>query len=460
MTHGIDVLLISPAKKEERPYYLPLGLLSIASYLRKNGISVKIFDINTSNETIDEIIQRYSPKSIGITALSGPMLKDAVKISCRIRELNKNIHIIWGGIHPTIFPALTLKNDYVDFVVMQEGEITTLELVQSLDKPDCYKNIRGIGYKIDGKTIINPERKFIDDLDTLPMPAWDLVDVKKYFNEQFWGSRILTLNTSRGCRFRCAYCQNQIVTKRTWRGLSARRIIESIAYLKATYGIDGIHFMDDDFNSNISRTIEYLNILKEEKLSIKWFELSRVNHYQDLELVKLRGSLGCKVVDFGVESGSERILKFIQKDQTIAQIKTAFNNCKVARVVANALIMIGLPTETEEDVRQTVKLLREIPHLFCICGLFKPYPGNKLFDYVQKNNNFKFPVDLVQLGELLSYNDSSYNFSKIDTMELLKIKHKIDIKNVFQYLKINLYNKKYGLILKKIMAGQTRYLTG
>lgn len=407
---------------------------------------------------MDEAIRRYSPRCVGISTISGPMLKHAVSIACRIRELDNKIRIVWGGMHPTIYPELTLKNDYVDFVVLKEGEVTTLELIQSLDNPDRYQHIKGIGYKFNGNLMINPAREFIDNLDTLPMPAWDLVDVKQYYNKQFWGSNILSLNTSKGCRFQCNYCQNQIVNKRKWRGMSAKRIIEHIIHLRATYGIDGIYFVDDDFNSNYPRIIEFLTVLKEERISIKWHEITRVNHYQNLDLVKLRKELGCRTVDFGVESGSDRILKFIHKDQTVEQIKKAFINCQAAGIKANALFMIGLPTETKEDIQQTIKLLDEIPNLFSICAIYKPYPGNKLFDFLQENNKFHLPDNLGQLGDFLSYNNVTYNFSEIPSKELLTIKRRFDRKNIVNYIKINLRHGNFELLLEKIMAGRTQYI--
>lgn len=458
MSRGIDILLIYPGKKEEQPYYLPLGILSIAGYLRKHDIDVRIYDINTSHETLDEIIRRYSPRCVGISTISGPMLKHAVSIGRRIRKLDKKILIIWGGMHPTIYPELTLKNDYVDFVVIKEGEITVLEIIKSLDNPDRYKNIKGIGYKLNGKLMINSERSFIENLDILPMPAWDLVDAKQYYNKQFWGSKIFTLNTSRGCYFRCNYCQNQIVSKQKWRAMSAKRIVEHLICLKSTYNSDGIYFVDDDFNADQSRILEFLNILKIERISIKWHEISRVNHYQKTDIVKLRRWSGCRSVDFGVESGSERMLKFIQKGQTVEQIKKAFLNCQSVGIKANALFMIGLPTETKEDILQTVKLLDEIPYLFGICSIYKPYPGNKLFDFLQENNKFYLPDDLGQMGDFLSYNDTTYNFSEIPSKELLKIKRRFDRKNIINYLKINLRHRNFRLILEKIMAGRTQYI--
>ncbi|MCK4326722.1 B12-binding domain-containing radical SAM protein, partial [bacterium] len=303
MNKSIDLLLINAKSRDALPGYLPYGLLWIAAVVRKEGYEVRIYDRNVEKVNLKKILNRYQPKVVGISCLTGPVIDDAIEISKSIKRKAKEIHIVWGGLHPTIFPYHVLKKKYVDYIVVGEGEYPISELLEYfLKKEGKLEKIKNLGYKENGRIRLNPQRDFIC-LDKLPLPAWDMVDIEKYYQQKFYSSRVITLNTSRGCPFRCTFCYNQAVNRGKWRGMSAEKIIEHIKFLRSRYGINGFQIYDDDFDANKNRLIEFCNFLLKEEEKILWQHFSRVN-YARADILRLEKEAGCQLIEYGVESGS------------------------------------------------------------------------------------------------------------------------------------------------------------
>ncbi len=447
----LDLLLVSPISRYEPPAYLPYGLLCIAAFLREHGYEVGIYDRNADKTDLTEVLKRYRPKAVGVSCLSGPVIKDGIDISKEIKRESPDTFVIWGGLHPTLFPAQVLKEEYIDFVVMGEGEKTALELMQKIRKPQEYKNIKGLAYKEKGKIKINGPREFIKNLDELPFPAWDLVNIKKYFQKKFYANKVLTLMTSRGCPYGCTFCYNQTVNQRRWRGHSAQKMVEEIEYLKSRYNIDGIFFFEDNFDAKRSRIDEFCKKLIQSKINLRWQHLSRVN-YAHLDRLKLEKEAGCMYIEYGVESGSQRILDFIKKEQNIDQIIQAFENCQKVGIRTNALFMIGLPTETKEDVDATVRLLESLPAHFSVCAIYKPYPGTELYNYCLKHKNLKIPETLEKSAQAFSCGSTEMNMSEISSAHLQKIQRIIGAKNVINEIKSCIRYRNFKLLFEELIA--------
>lgn len=426
-----EVLLVNPRSFDIIPSYLPYGLLYLASFLRENKFSVKIYDSNTFDENFSEYLKNENPKIVGISILSGPCIEDAVKKAKLVRKLLPEAKIVFGGIHTTIFPKNVLKNEYVDFIVVNEGEHALVELAgYLLRKEGSPKEIKNLGYKKGGDLIINQIRPFIN-LDLLPLPAWDLVPIEKYLHGKFYSDRVITLHTSRGCPWNCSYCYNQIVNFRRWRGLSAPKIIEQIEYLMANYKIKGFQFYDDEFDVDIKRVVEFCNLLIKKKIKIKWAHFSRTN-VADKERYALEKRAGCEFVEFGIESGSPRILKFIQKQQTVTDIKKAFRICKEVGLKAGAMFMIGIPTESIGEMGETIKLIKQLKAQQTICTIFHPYPGSQFFNYCTERGLIKLPQKIEDQGPYFDIGNSNINVSQIGASLLQKIHDKYAFNSILR----------------------------
>jgi len=361
-------------------FHPPQGLLYIADSLRKSGYDVKIFHINP-NEVTDSVIAEIvglKPLYVGCSVFTGEMMRSYARL-CREIKSSSQIPIVWGNAHPSMLPEDCLKEDYIDFVVIGEGEITSVELADSLQKgTPQLKDIRGLGFTDDsGNIIINPRRPFIQNLDDYK-PAWDLINIEKYLTGFHESKKALPVSTSRGCPFDCGFCYNREFNKCQWRAHSADYIVSMVTELQEKYPIDGIITTDDNFFVNKKRAFEIV-----EKLGLPYYCETRANYFDenfadDLHRTKGRGIL------LGLESGSERILKFINKKITVQDSINAVSVVsKYPNIWISGSFIVAFPTETEEECKETMSL---IVHLLDIkkemsftLGYFLPYPGSNLY---------------------------------------------------------------------------------
>jgi len=268
------------------------------------------------------------------------------------------------------------------------------------------------------------------------------VDVDKYVRKKFYAERVLTINTSRGCPFKCTFCCVPKFHQGNWRSMGAKKIFEHLQFLKNNYNIDGFQVDDDEFDIDRHRVLDLCDLLEVNKLKLRWSHFSRTNVVKE-EVLQREVDLGLKLVEFGVESGSDRMLQFLNKNQTVAQIERAYNICKKVGIKTSALFMVGLPTETINDVKATAKMVKRLnPHL-TICTLYRPYPGTELFDYCMDKGLFKYDESL----EKVSSSYSQYiNTSGIDTNVLLKVQKHFDKRNIFKEIAYIVGHLKFKLM--------------
>ncbi|MEH7248436.1 radical SAM protein [Neobacillus niacini] len=374
----MEIVLINAPVTKVSPHSklaLPLGLAYIASVLIQEGRTVSAIDFNISGlnlRRVDNIVKK-KPSVIGISAHT-ETYPNALIIAKRIKELDNSISIVLGGPHASILPEQVLLEDAIDYVAIGEGEATMSELVRYLvDGEGQPEDIKGIGYKdADGKINLNQRRELLDP-DALPYPARDLFPLEFY--EEQWN-----ISTARGgCPFQCPFCSASFIWEGRRRPRSPENIIEELRMLYEKRGATYTFFSEDLFTINKKWVKKLLELIKQLEYPIQWGCATRVD-VVDEELLSDMASAGCRSIQFGVESGSQRILdsvKGITKEQVVKVIKT----CKKLDINVASSFMIPFPQDTKETIRETKEFIKKLYD----CGsriymsYTSPYPGTHFY---------------------------------------------------------------------------------
>ena len=406
--------------------------MSIAAVIQ-DDYEVSINDRNLYTDAdgrkIASVLHQTKPDLVGITSLTGPAILDGVLVSRLAREAGAQV--IWGGTHASLLPEQTLKNPHIDFVVINEGEETFRELIAAVEEHRGYQDVLGLAYKHNGEIKINPQRPFIPNLDALPMPAWNLVPVERYIYRYTGARRKLVMVTSRGCLFRCSFCYVMDFHKRKYRGRSAGRIHEEIDYLRKNYGIDGVRFDDDLFVLDRPRLREYCDWIHKKDLSLTWESNCRADQVNpDFINTIQRGK--CQRLTFGLESGSDRILKFLEKDLRVEQIRRAFELLNRTGIMTGAAFLVGIPTETRQDVEQTVALAKSIRASHTHFYPYVPFPGSPLAKYCVENGMIRYPDTLEEWAD---FNYARSDRTPLSEREMKRLSSRFELSNVLHSLK-------------------------
>ena len=362
----------------------PLGLAYLASMVRESH-EVKIIDSLAEDYTYEDVereIKKYDPDVVGITSTTS-MMPDAYAVAKMTKMHNENAKVVMGGPHVTFVPERTFKEcPYIDFIVRGEGEITFKELVDALEKGKSTSRILGLSINAGGRAKNNPPRPLIKDIDTIPLPSYDLLPMEKY---KLGKVRFGTVMTSRGCPFDCVFCSSSLQFGKRWRGHSDSRVIEELRMLHDEYKIREIEFLDDTFTLNRRRAIRIAERFREEGLDISWSASSRVDLFTD-DVARAMKAGGCHTVYLGIESGSEKTLNFIGKKITPGQAVKAVKRAKRNRLNALGSFVIGFPDETKQDVEKTIRFSKEVGVDFAQFTIATPYPGTRLWSYALAKN--------------------------------------------------------------------------
>lgn len=367
--------------RNQRDVYPPFGIMYVADALEKVGFTCRLF--HETEEYLDAFMRQVEaerPIFVGFSTITGPQLLPTIEASRRVKALG--IPVVWGGVHATIMPLEVLKEEYVDFVVVNEGEETAQELALMLAGalPTDWASVAGLAYKsAAGAPTFHRERPFIQDLDSYA-PRWDLLpDVQLYLIPSGPYDRAIPVYISRGCPFRCAFCYNEIVMKRTWRQHSDEFILAQIAWLKEHYQINAVDYADDYLFGRIKPMQRLV-----EKVGMPWSGQVRVQLLKP-EFVQWMTATGCQWVNIGAESGSQAVLDSIMKDQKDWQIEWGVRNLveHAPHIESNLSFIIGLPAETLEERKVTLQLIDRLaqlsPNVRCSVSMYMPYPGTPLW---------------------------------------------------------------------------------
>jgi len=428
-----DIILVKLEPDfEAHRFAPPFGILFLGDALERAGYKVKLVHEPGTKAVIQKLLEEISeekPVLVGFSSFTSSALAPTKTASIEIKK-RFDIPLVWGGVHATILPEQTLENDFIDVIGIGEGEETIVELAASISanglSPRGLSEIRGIGFKKDGRTIINEARPFIRNLDN-HSPAWHLLDIEKYIydRQHFYaqigsklsGERIGALITSRGCPWRCGYCYNCAVNKRVFRAQSVDKVIDEIQFLKK-FGVSTLIFEDDNLFSDRERALEIIR-----KANISWSSTIRADCLAKWgeNFVKELSENGCLELRIGAESGSQTVLDIMKKDISVEQIKEAAGLCSRYKIRTFLNFMIGIPGESWSDVCRTLNLMDELGEMSEYVtigspGIYLPYPGTFLHREAVKKG-FETPrslhewsKDWGQKWELAPYADRRIKF--------------------------------------------------
>ena len=392
----MKVLLINPPRHneiladnpafidEERGYNPPLGLLYLAGYLKKKG-NHNVFGLDAQVEQLDynnqfkQKIKEKNPDVVGITTMTFTLI-DVLKTINLVKEVekefNKKIIIVLGGPHTHLFPTETINLEGVDYLIKGEGEAPFFNLLESLEGRNDLVNVKGLVYKKNGQIINNAVGNLIDNLDELPFPDRELLPIEKYNSILSSGKIVTTMFTSRGCPFQCSFCDRPHLGKK-FRARTANNVVNEMEEC-LKLGIEEILVYDDTFTVDKQRVLDVCNEIIKRKLKFVWDIRARVDTV-DIEVLNKLKQAGCARIHFGVEAGTEKIIKILNKCISLNQVEVAFKEAKKIGIERLAYFMIGSPEETREDINKTIEFAKKINPDYVSITILTPYPATEIY---------------------------------------------------------------------------------
>ena len=387
----------------------PLGLAYLASIARSQGDDVRIIDSIAMDYTFEDItgqIKKFDPDLVGLTSTTS-MIPDAYKVAELAKGYNNEVKTVIGGPHVTFTQEETLmESPHMDFTVAGEGETSFSNLLLHLKGKKEIKEVKGISYRDSEKIIVTPPEQLIKDVDSIPLPAIDLLPMEKY---KAGTKRFGTLMTSRGCPYNCIFCSSSLQFGKIWRGHSTERVMTELRRLVFDYGIHEIEFLDDTFTLNMKRAIEIARNIKAENLDIKWSGSARVNLFNE-EIAKAMKDSGAHTIYFGIESGNQNTLDFIGKGIKLQQAVDSVRKGNEAGLHTLGSFIIGFPDDTVYEVKNTIKFSKKVKVKIAQFTIATPYPGTRLWQLAKSQNlikttNWRKYTTLNPVMSLKNFND-------------------------------------------------------
>lgn len=357
---------------------IPLGLLYLASFLRRAGHRVAVIDAHRENLPASRLaaaLPASKPDLIGLTSYTPGGPAEAYRIAALCKRRYGPVKVVAGGPHASAVPEEALATGVVDYVVRGEGEATLLELLGG----GAPSGIRGLSFLEEGAAVHNADRPPLRDLDHLPFPAYDLLDPRGYGVTLGRARRspAASMIMTRGCPYSCSFCQAGRLGK-SFRSRSPKNVLAEMELLSRRFGIREFAFQDDVFTAKRKNLIELCDLLRRSDLGAWWSCLSRVDTV-DAEMLAIMQAAGCRQIGFGVESGSDEILQASGKKITVAMAREAVRLAREAGLEVVTYFILGLPGETRETLEQTLRLSRELRPDYCLFNVLVPLPGTAIY---------------------------------------------------------------------------------
>jgi radical SAM superfamily enzyme YgiQ (UPF0313 family) len=366
----------------------PLGLLYVAASLRRDRdlYDVKVIDVGNEELERDDIrtvLSDFKPHYVGLSTMTceADVMEE---IAADAKEIDPSIHVIVGGPHSNTTKEKILNCPAVDTVVIQEGEVTIVELLAALEGERDLAGVYGIAYRRGTDIVVTPPRPAVQNLDDVPFPAWDLIDIPSYSRHRNWNGTLkhafyAPICTSRGCPYSCTFCHN--IFGKNVRKHSPERVLAEMKELNARLGCREFHVVDDIFNVDVARASKTCRLIIESDLdvAISFPNGLRADIMTD-ELLRLLKDAGTYKINYGFETANDRLQKIIKKGVQIEKAREVFAKTSRLGIITGAYFMLGIPTETREEMENTIRFA-ETSELD-LAAFFKStaYPGTELYD--------------------------------------------------------------------------------
>jgi len=362
-----------------------IGLLLLASKAREIGYATEIIESDLEGLSPEVVAQRVldkNPKFVGITLFTVGVFNASI-IAKIIKEKNPNIYVLVGGPHISSMGYETMERfTEFDVSVIHEGELILENLLRTIENGDSLEGVNGIMYRdSDGTICKTTPPPSIEDLDSLPIPAWDLLPnfPHGYLPAIYDYPRapVATYSASRGCPFLCEFCDTSTFGGKI-RYNSPKHVHSIMKHLSEVYGVKHLQFVDDLFVAHNARVIEFSKLLIEDKIDMTWSCTARVNTVKQ-ETLALMKEAGCWEISFGLESGSDWLLDEMKKSQRVETAEKAVKWTHEAGIRVKGLFMLGYPGENQESIQLTKDFIKRIPMTTMNLSKFTPYPGSPIY---------------------------------------------------------------------------------
>lgn len=468
----MKILLLNPPisgqKKEELLMREPLGLAYLAGTLIANNFDVSVLDFfsygggkitaigkkfirGATEKEIVEVLKQFSPDIIGVTCNFTTYSKDALNLAEIAKKVHPNSIVVMGGAHASLSPwEQMMKNKFIDILVRGEGEITFLEIAKRFKAKKSFDKVRGTIVRKGKNIIVNPPRELIKNLDSLALPARELLDMEYYLRQSdIYGhtkkNRVATIITSRGCPYNCVFCCVKSLWGRKWRAFSAEKVVKEIKQLIERFGVNEIFIYDDNFIVDKKRIVNICKLIIKNKFKIA-ITIPQGLHINliDFEILKALKEAGMYRIALPIETGCEKTANFIHKKFDKNDVNKKIEICHKLGLWTSGNFIIGFPYETKEDINKTIKFAEESKLDVVFYLIAQPFAGSDLFDIFKKER-------LLQNGNVdvtSTIMDSKYNTKHFTASELQSLRDKAAAR--YTKLKIGQYLSNPNLFLPKI----------
>jgi len=395
----------------------PLGLMMVAACLREKGNhSIRILDARFHGKSLPKLLKEINPEIVGLSALTIEA-HSLHRIADTVKGLFPHATVIAGGPHASFYPEEALSNPNIDIVVRGEGENTIAELVDKDNKN--LSGIKGIAFRDDGRVVLTEPRPYIQDLDALPFPAWDLIDLRLYWGHKSMASlglrKYMALFTSRACPYRCIYCHD--VFGKRFRPRSPENVLEEMGLLSSKYGINDFEILDDIFNLDIPRSKKIFSLIHERLPRTKLaFPNGIRGDRMDKEFTELLRRAGTQYISIAVETASPRLQRLIKKNLDLKKTEEAIVRCVKEGIFVNGFFMVGFPTETREEIIETIEFAARSHLHTAMFFIVTPFEGTELMK-TYKERIQRFQIEFKDHDFFTGY----YNLSEVSDPELFKL---------------------------------------
>ena len=393
----------------------PLGPLALASFLQTRGHTVRIFD-HEWEHSLSKAVGEFKPDAVAITLLAEAMIPDAMQISRTLKALG--LLVLWGGHMVSAIPEEAARSGCVDYVGISEGEYTLLELLEVLEGKRARETVLGIAYvDEDGEYHRTADRPFADLADFPPLD-YSLIAVERYFSSLPVSIRAFTMATSKGCPFACTFCFSPEYHRCQRRVFPRDVIFQQIKALAENYKVDGILFCDEFFGADKQELKAFCQGMQDLGLDLTWFTETTIGALsrEDMEMMH---AAGCRMLAFGLESGSAEMRKALHKHYDASKIDETFQNCRKVGILAHGLFIIGLPDETPEQLRETLRLYFRVQPDSVGMTFYKPVPGSQLYRTLVEAGRLHAPDTLKAMNHgAMPRHHMTQNFSRVPDKDL------------------------------------------